>query len=63
MSLKLPYLIAILLLIAAASGGVTYFVMLSQAASTENVPPKAQANVSPRTPLPTKGGQQMKLEF
>ena len=65
MGIKLPYFLAIIGMLAAVVGGITYFVVIK-----DDLPAPAPAAVekrenimAPRERLPTKGGQQMQLEF
>lgn len=64
MQIKLPFLIALLVIVAAAGGSIAYFVFtnveLSAPVEAEQPPRKLFA---PREPLPTTGGQEMQPRF
>lgn len=63
MGIKLPYLLAIIAMLAAIGGGITYFVVIKQERSAQPAVEKRENIMAPRERLPTKGGQQMQLEF
>ena len=64
MTFKLPVLAAILLLVALAGGGITYFVFSNQGTSANaEAEKRAQDFFAPKDPLPTEGGQKMQPRF
>lgn len=65
MGTKLPYILALIAMLAAIGGGITYFVVIKDDPSSP-APAAVQERdnfMAPRERLPTTGGQQMQLEF
>lgn len=64
MTFKLPVLVAVLLLVALAGGGITYIVVSNKEASANaEAEQKTRDFFAPKDRLPTEGGQQMQPRF